>query len=196
MNRIQQIQHCIDKAQKLESKLTEECFKIGGYTSSKIRHLLNNLGELGTEYLEIGVHRASTFVAAMYGNKMKGVAIDNWSEFNEDGTVKAEFLENIKQFGNSVEFIEADCFETELPQNKFDFYLYDGGHGYEEQKKAITQFAKNMQDEFILCVDDYNWEQVSQGTQDGIKEVGLKVLFEANLVYGYHNGFYVALLKK
>jgi len=204
MGKIELIKEAIEKAEKEESRLDDYCFKIGSYSSPKIRHLLNNLGRIfRTEtitpthnYLEVGVHRGGTFVATLFRNNLNGVAIDNWSEFNEDGTVKKEFLENIAPFGDNVKFIENDCFKVELPKDEYSMYLYDGGHGYEEQKLGITYFYPNMKDEFILCVDDYNWEQVSKGTQDGIKEMGLTVLFEQHLIDGYHNGFYVALLKK
>lgn len=204
MGKIGLIKEAIEKAEREESRLDDYCFKIGSYSSPKIRHLLNNLGQIfRTEtiaptynYLEVGVHRGGTFVATLFRNNLNGVAIDNWSEFNEDNTVKKEFLENIKPFGDNVKFIESDCFKVELPKNEYSMYLYDGGHGYEEQKLGITYFYQNMKDEFILCVDDYNWEQVLKGTQDGIKEMGLTVLFEQHLVDGYHNGFYVALLKK
>lgn len=199
MGKIELIKEAIKKAEILESKLDDECFKIGGYTSPKIRHLLNNLGELLKEdddYLEIGSHRAATFVAALFKNKFNATSVDNWSEFNEDGTVRDDFMNNIKQFGDRVTFFEQDCFSISLPKDKYSFYLYDGPHGYEEQKLGVTYFYQNMKDEFILCVDDDKWEQVERGTQDGIKEMGLNILFEKHLVDGYHNGFYVALLKK
>lgn len=203
MDKIELIKSAIEKAEREESKLDAECFKVGGYTSPKIRHLLNNLGGIlavDSKYLEIGVHRGSTFVSTLFKNNIFGTAIDNWSEFNEDGTVKEDFLKNIEPFkdpyGSWVKFIEADCFTTSLPKDEYDMYLYDGGHGYEEQKMGITYFLPSMKDEFILCIDDYNWEQVEKGTQDGISECGLTKLFEIKLTDGYHNGFYVALLKK
>lgn len=204
MGKVDLIKGAIEKAEIEESQLDAECFKIGGYTSPKIRHLLNNLGSIFQtrsivpmyKYLEVGVHRGSTFVSTLFGNNLNGVAIDNWSEFNEDGTVKKEFIENIEPFGDNVMFIENDCFKVDLPKDEYSMYLYDGGHGYEEQKLGITYFYPNMKDEFILCVDDYGWQQVEKGTQDGIKEMGLTVLFEQHLIDGYHNGFYVALLKK
>lgn len=204
MGKIELIKQAIEKAEREESKLDAERLAIGGYTSPKIRHLLNNLGEIFRtdsvtpmhKYLEIGVHRSSTFSSTLFRNNLFGVAIDNWSEFNEDGTVKADFLKNIEPFGDTVQFIESDCFTTSLPKSEYDMYLYDGGHGYEEQKMGITYFLPSMKDEFILCVDDYGWEQVEKGTQDGIAESGLTKLFEIKLTDGYHNGFYVALLKK
>lgn len=204
MGKIELIKEAVEKAEREESKLDDYCFKIGSYSSPKIRHLINNLGGIFKtdtisprySYLEVGVHRGGTFVATLFRNNLYGTAIDNWSEFNEDGTVKKEFLENIKPFGDTVKFIEADCFKTELPKDEYSMYLYDGPHGYEEQKLGITYFYSNMKDEFILCIDDYGWEQVKKGTQDGIKEMGLTVLFEQELIDGYHNGFYVALLKK
>lgn len=199
MDKIELIKQAIEKAEREESKLDEICFKIGGYTSPKIRHLLNNLGEIldsKSSYLEIGSHRGSTFVAALFGNNFKATSIDNWQEFNEDGTVREEFMNNIKRFVERVTFIEQDCFTTSLPKDEYDMYLYDGPHSYEQQKDGITYFLPFMKDEFILCIDDYGWPQVEKGTQDGIAECGLTKLFEIKLTDGYHNGFYVALLKK
>lgn len=196
MNKIEQIKECIQKAENLESKLTEECFAIGGFTSPKIRHLLNNLGSISTSYLEIGVLRGATFVAAMYGNKMKGMAVDNFSEFN-DGTVRDELLKNIAWFPNAV-FIEQDCFTYNYPKNHFDFYNYDGGHSYEQQKDGITVLYPSMKDEFILVVDDSDWEQVMKGTIYGLREVNANIIFERIFTAeeGYHNGFYLALIRK
>lgn len=206
MGKIEEIKKAIEKAERLESKLTDECFQIGGYTSPKIRHLLNNLGAISESYLEIGVHRGSTFVASMYGNDMRAIAMDNWSEFGEDGTAKKDFIENRRKFTTKSLFLEMDCFQFNLNYAEpmlFDLYLYDGNHSYDAQKKAVTHFHKYMADEFILCIDDYQWEDVEKGTQDGIKEMGVEVLFEAELGMGresdlsqYWNGFYVALLKK
>lgn len=201
MGKIEQVQECIEKAERLESKLVQDSpeWLIGGFTSPQIRHLLNNLGSISTSYLEIGVHRGSTFVSAMYGNLMEAVAIDNWSEFNEDNTVRDEFILNSKPFNSKSLFIESDCFKLDASNfNDFDLYLYDGSHGYEEQKLGVTHFYKSMAEEFILCVDDSDWEQVIAGTIDGLKEVNANILFERRFTgfEGYHNGFYVSLIKK
>lgn len=204
MGKIEQIQDAIARADRKESKLPEEVFQIGGYTSDRVRCLLNNLGAISQRYLEIGVHRGSTFVAANFANNMWPFAIDNFSELAEDGTVQNEWNNNRKKFGIDCMFYDQDCFTVDRSQiNNIDFYLYDGNHSYESQKQALTYFIGCMTDEFILVVDDYNWEDVRRGTQEGIFDIGVDVLFEMKIdkpgsdpADGWWNGIYVALLKK
>ncbi len=86
-------------ASSCNSKLDRAAFRARGFTSPKVRHLLNNLGSLeGLDYLEVGVHRGATFVATNYKNALaSATAIDNWSEFAESGTVKDEFLRTARR---------------------------------------------------------------------------------------------------
>lgn len=51
---------------------------------------------------------------------------------------------------------------------KFDIYLYDGGHTYIEQYRALTHFWEVLSDVFILIVDDWNWKPVRGGTMDAL----------------------------
>lgn len=182
------------------SELPEEVLSIGGFTSPNIRNLMNRLGKISTKYLEVGTHRGATFFAATYGNQLKAVAIDNFSEF-EDGTVENEFRSHLKAFNSSALVVKADCFTADIPDSYkgIDLYLYDGAHDYESQKKAITKLIDWMADEFIFCVDDYDWEDVQRGTMDGIAEAGLDILYEIHLSgkpEEWWNGFGVLLLKK
>ena len=58
------------------------------------------------------MHRGATFIAANYGNRLSSaVAIDNWSEFDDDGAVKDEFLRHCATLlrPDSYRFIEQDC---------------------------------------------------------------------------------------
>lgn len=209
MGKIEQIKDAIDMAKIHESKLTEEALRVPGFTSIKIRHLLNNLGAISTNYLEVGSHKGSTLCSACFNNPLKeAVAIDNYSEFNMDGDTKAEFLDNADNFvcmETVFSLIEADCFTVkDLDTRKFDFYLYDGGHSESEQQRAITHFTSNLTDEFILFVDDWQFNGVEIGTRMGIKLAGLEILFECALETrpgehhndAWHNGAYIALLKK
>lgn len=202
MTKIEQIQSAIAQAEDCVSQLTYREFEVGGFTSPKIRHLLNNLGALSTEYLEIGVHRGSTLVATCHGNTLKRfTGVDNFSEF-DDGTVKKELEDNVlnRISGPGSLFFE-DCFRSDLPGRMggfYDMYLYDGAHDYASQKQAISHFLPVLADEFILCVDDTDWSDVINGTNDGIYEAGLKIVWDKLLEGkdGWHNGFYVALIKK
>ena len=91
------------------------------------------------------MHRGATFVAANYKNTLaSATAIDNWSEFAENGTVKDEFLLNCSTLlaPESYRFLEQDCFTVtrdQLPA-PINVYLYDGEHSFDAQRKALTHF--------------------------------------------------------
>ncbi len=209
MDNVNQIKSCIDNAENLKSKLNDDVLSIGGFTSNKIRHLLNNLGEMSRNMFEIGSHRGSTFCSAIYQNIniRNAVCCDNFTEF-DDGTVRQELISNTEKYkykNCNLTFIEKDCFaikKTELPQF-IDLYIYDGAHDYESQKKAFTYFKDFLADECIVVVDDYNWDNVKNGTQDGLIQCGFEILFQKHLGYGvesdgngWWNGLFVGLIKK
>lgn len=210
MNKIQKIQQAITNAEKRQSKLSSEAIRIPFLGSLQIRHLLNNLGEISERYLEIGCHKGGSFNSAVFGNYNLrwGVAIDSFESDKTQGeTAEYQFLKNTLTFmpeSMELRLIRKDCFQVDLEvlPKPFDFYLFDGSHDEESQKKALTYYLPVLADEFIFCVDDYNWPEVQKGTQDGIKECNLEVLFEQYMPSykefdneGWHNGFYVSLLK-
>lgn len=205
MGKIEQIKQSIENAEQGISKLTPEVLSIGGYTSNKIRHLLNNLGTNAIKYFEIGSHLGSTFCSTVYKNEniQLALACDNYSEFN-DGKPKVDFLNNAHKFCKSEwHLIQQDAFTIKGLHMKPDLYLYDGSHSEFAQRMALVHFYNMLTDEFVYLVDDYQWKAVKTGTQDGIKECGFQVLFEQELGMEtpssgieYWNGMYIALLKK
>lgn len=212
MNKIEQIKEAIEKADKFESNLSPEALEVPSLTSLKIRHLLNNLASISTDYCEVGSHRGGTFVSAIYGNTnlRNAVAIDDYSESFFEGDAKSDFTNNASRFApDNVEWelITKDSFSVTKQDFKspfFDMYLYDGDHSLEAQKKALTYFLPFMDKCFIFLCDDFSWERVKIGTLEGIKKCGLKVLFEQEFITpegdppneNWHNGYYIALLEK
>src|SRR3954466_14824729 len=116
----QHVERSIERAEEGLSGLDRAAFQARGFTSPKVRHLLNNLGSLdGLDYLEVGVHRGATFVAANYKNRLSSAtAVDNWSEFADDGKVKGEFLQHCSTLlaPGSWRFLEQDCFTVTREQ--------------------------------------------------------------------------------
>lgn len=196
---------------KIEStKLTREQFDMEGMSSRWNRILLNEIIKDNDLYLEVGVWRGSTFIAALYKNNPKyAVAIDNFSQF---GNFKSEVISSIaKHLPNMAynsKLIDADCFnltEEELasiPSN-INVYFYDGAHEAEDQKNALTYYVDKLADQFIYIVDDWNYEPARIGTRQGIEELGLTVHKEWILPSAYNgdtstwwNGFYLAVCEK
>jgi hypothetical protein len=195
-----------------KSKLTNEVIdSVGGFISPNIRHLLNNLGEISTNYVDCGSHVGSSLISTVYGNDnlKSAIAIDNWSLFSsEQHDSRSEFFKNCDKFiYGKYKAVEKDCYtvtKQDLP-NQVDLYLYDAGHSAEETAKGITWFKQFMADEFILLVDDFWWDSVQLGTWNGIKEAGLNIIWATTLdngirsscsESGWWNGYFCALVKK
>lgn len=198
------IEKCIIDAQNEISKLTPDILSIEGMSSKFNRHLLNNLGSEfnNFNYLEIGVHKGSTYVSSLFGNNVKNAwAIDDWSEFQNQ---QAYFLGNCERFGVPVNFMNKNCFEVDTSAIRdVNFYLYDGNHWTDKTAKGLTYFYDSFADEFLYVVDDFDWEGVRQGAEQGIQECNFKIKYykylESNVgnnENGWWNGLGIYILSK
>src|ERR1700676_782571 len=79
-----------DKAQLGTYRLPEEIRGIEGMSGQKYRSLVNSLVRAYPDphYLEIGSWAGSTATAALHGNSVQALCIDNWSQF---GGPRTEF---------------------------------------------------------------------------------------------------------
>ena len=210
--KIEAIKGAIERANNLQSKMDATAWAVPALSSLRIRHLMNNLGAISTRYMECGVHKGGLFCSTLRNNFFNGLAaIDNWaSDDTSDDKAFPQFRDNVEKcmpLGQClmIDTRKSDTFSvdpTTLLMQPYDLYLYDADHSYESQKRAMTYFLPAMADEFILCVDDYDWEDVWKGTQDGLKDAGVEILYEHAFIgndhdnMGWWNGFYVALIRK
>lgn len=207
--KIEAIKEAIRMADDRQSPNGTSTYEVPALTSLKIRHLLNNIGALGTNYLEVGVHRGGTFTASVAGNSnLKYItAVDSFESDMSGEGARVDFLANAekhKPSGSIFKLVIGDSFSVDLKEfvSGVDIYLYDGDHSEESQLKALTYYLPLLTEEFIFLCDDYDWIEVQKGTQDGIKKAGLEILFDKYIVgnnhdnMAYWNGFYIALLKK
>ncbi len=205
---IDHVKKSIELADQQSSNLIPEILCIEGMSSSRVRHLLNNLCTLiNGSYLEIGTWKGSTFVSALFDNTntlKKAIAIDNWSEF---GDVKNDFLAATQKFlpAESFTFYESNAFSIDLNllTNPVNIYFYDGNHSTDSQYKAFSYFNSIFADTFIAVIDDWNWESVKKGTYNAFRDLGYTILFEQSLPgkvasdkENWWNGLYVAVIKK
>lgn len=118
---IEHVRTSIRKATIGVSKLSGAALAVDGMSSSKVRHLLNNLCSLqGTSYLEIGSYKGSTLVAALVGNEgtlARASAVDDFSQF---GGPRQAFWENVDahidsklRHSSRFLFVEDDAFTDE-----------------------------------------------------------------------------------
>lgn len=206
-NLTEHIQQSIVKAIGDKSKLNSEILLLKGMSSPRNRHLLNNiLNTPNVNYLEIGVHKGSTFISALYQNKVNSAyAIDNWSEFNDDNP-KICFLKNCDDYNIiNFAFLESDSFKLNLCsiKHKINIYFYDGEHSAESTCKALTYYYDILDEEFIFIVDDYDWVDVQKGVKIGIESCKLNIIYERQLKADFcgdnntwWNGLYISILKK
>jgi hypothetical protein len=206
------VELAFENAEKGESKITDGILNMIGMTGIKTRHFYNNLlNKDDARYLEIGTWKGSSVCSAMCGNKAMIVCIDNWSEF---GGPKNEFLQNFANYkgDNEARFIEQDCYKVDISQlPKFNIYMYDGNHTENSHYKALIHYYNCLDDMFVFIVDDWNWKDVRNGTNDALKQLNLSVMYEREIkttnddscvIWGseeqkqWHNGIYVAILKK
>lgn len=188
--KIKAIKEAINKADRFESKLSAQAIMVPFLGSLKIRALLNNLGELATHICDIGCHKSGSMSSMLYGNNniKSATAIDSWAsdETNEDKAYP-QFLENTQKFKPAItelNVIVGDCWEIDLSliPNKIDLYSYDAGHSRIEQRDALIYYKDMLADEFIFVCDDWAYQQVKEGTLEGIKDGGYEVLFEKELL--------------
>ena len=176
------VEIAFEKAERGESKITQEIIDMEGMSGIKTRHFYNNLlNRADARYLEIGTWKGSSVCSAMCGNQAKVVCIDNWSQF---GGPKSEFLTNFKKYkgDNYAMFIEKDCYQVDvdgLPS--FNIYMYDGEHSKENHGRALTHYYQCLDDMFVFIVDDWNWRQVREGTLESFTKLQLEVLYSKEI---------------
>lgn len=200
MNLIEHIDKSIELAENHQSKLCSAIMEYDGMSGYKTRHLFNNLCNIdGITHCEVGVYKGACSSSAIFNNRINGIFIDNWSQFEKDFNVsgrnnkfsktKEQFLYNLDMANKystirplSISVIEKDYKKVQLPEEvKIDSYFYDGPHSRQHQVDGIKQFYKNFKDEFILIVDDF-WTLEDGGNEcnredtfTAIKELNLKI---------------------
>jgi len=186
---------------------------IDGMSGQKYRTFINNFvgSHPDARYLEIGSWQGSTAAAALNGNSVKALCIDNWSQF---GGPKSAFLANIKRVRSQspdvdFRFIENDfrCVDyTSL--GRFNIFLFDGPHEERDQYDGIMVARPALERSFVLIVDDWNWRQVRLGTFRAIRNAGYSIAASVEIrttqdnthapVHGknsdWHNGYFIAVL--
>ena len=206
------VELAFERAERGQSKINDGIIMMEGMSGIKTRHFYNNLlNREDARYLEIGTWKGSSVCSAMCGNQAKVVCIDNWSQF---GGPKEEFMANFKRYkgSNHAMFIEKDCYEVDVDSlPSFNIYMYDGEHSKENHSRALTHFYNCLDDMFVFIVDDWNWKQVREGTMESFTQLNLEVLYskeirttfnDRDVIFGspeqrrWHNGIYVAILKK
>ena len=83
---------------------------------------------------------------------------------------------------------------AKVHKGKIGFYIYDGGHLYQDQLKGLQVAEPYFTDNCLVLVDDTNWDDPRQATLDFMKnspneyKLLLDVKTFRNGHITYHNG--------
>jgi len=217
-NYIKNIKESFENALEYKSKLPSWILDLDGMSGKKYRHFINNLisSIYNPRYLEIGTWQGSTFCSAIFDNNVVGYAVDNWSEF---GGPKEQFEKNVKKcieeskedLDLQTTFEENNFTDVEyLKIGKYNVYLFDGPHTYEDQYNALSLASDALDNEYIYICDDWNWQHLREATHKAIDELGIEVLYSIELLTSqedyengishqnsdWHNGYYIGVMRK
>jgi hypothetical protein len=161
-----------------ETRLSEDALALPGLSDRSMRLLLNNLGAGIRTYVEVGTYMGSTLIAAAYGNEsLTAIGIDNFSERfatpEPDTDIRHTLHGTVSRLAPHARVIEADFkgLDPHTVPAEIDCFLYDGAHDYTSQHAGVVHFANRFADECILLIDDWNGEDVRNGTYQGLAEL-------------------------
>jgi hypothetical protein len=211
------VRNALRRAIEGQSKVTPELLSILGMSGKLYRMFINNLVESTPDarYLEVGSWAGSTLCSAIYGNKVRALAIDNWSQFDGPQHLFFSHLSAFVGKESAVSFFNSDF--RAVPYGalgKFNIYLFDGPHEYQDQYDGLALAKDALDDEIVFIVDDWNWPGVRAGTHDAIRDAGWKLAYsveirstdndrhpgDQGLPQGpdsdWHNGYFIGVLRR
>lgn len=207
----------IEKAYDERSRCSNETLQIGGMSTPKVRHFINNLCSMErAKYLEVGSFKGSTFCSAIDNNpKAEATAIENFSQFtdspNPNGAsnkdvllqnIAATIKRNAYERRAKLQLIVSDF--TAVDKSRIDgcnIYFYDGAHDAGSQYHAFTHMNDVFENVFIAVVDDWFCGQggPQKGTFDAFKQLNYHIHYLEELPLGpelFHGGLGVMVIEK
>lgn len=200
----------IDEAIKqAEAGMPADLPVVEGFSSDRVRRLLNWLCQLeGANYLEIGTHKGSTLIPALWGNRALASCIDIWTAHWALGNAQRADLEaNLVEYlpGREVNVVEEDMFTVDLGLlvPEVNVYFFDGPHSREGQYQAFVHYNLIFAPRFIALVDDWNCIEAREETMRAFDDLHYEV--EAQWVLPatpcrdterWWNGLFVAIVNK
>jgi protein O-GlcNAc transferase len=180
-NLTQQYQHWdTEQVQPRHPDFEQILAAVPGMTTANVQQLLNGaVAGLGEDeiYCEIGTYLGSTLIGALWQHpQVMAYAVDNFAEYNPDGSNYAQLAGNLERFGleDQVYFFDQDFedFFSDLRQledpPKIGVYFYDGAHDYRSTLMGLLLVTPFLADEALIILDDYNWQSVRQAAWDFI----------------------------
>ncbi len=152
---------------------------LDGLSSVRILGLLQRLAKEYCDpsqhaYLEVGVFRGLTLLHVAFAAPALAVlGVDNFSQFDRDGTNQARVREGIAALGlGNVRLIDRgfeEAFgapEELLEGRRLRVYFVDGPHDYRSQLMCLMLARPLLDPHAVIIVDDANNEHVRQASAD------------------------------
>lgn len=158
-----------------------QSYAVGGFCGKHTRMLLNRLcsGPVAS-YLEVGVLHGATLCAAIEGNSVRAVGIDNFCQ-PDFGAHPGVTLANIARYGQANLLISDAFLLDAAALGPVDLFFYDGEHSEHATARAMPWIAPALARAALIIVDDYSWPDVRNGARRGLAESGLRVCWEQEL---------------
>jgi hypothetical protein len=146
-------------------------------------------------YLNIGVLCGYSLFAGMINTRNKVIGVDNFSQISISNEEELFFLKYNILKNTSHSFFQEDYklfLENFYNQNqKIDFYYYDAGHSYEDQRDNLLIADNILNKNSLILIDDIGRPEVTNGTLDAlVKLKNYKILDEVRTVNARHPNFW------
>jgi len=187
----------------------ENNINIMGLTSPRVQNLLYGLSKHCNNYLEIGSAMGATAAAVAQNNDIQIHCVDKWEEniqpeldvFALPNNTKKEFDKNVS--GDNITIHDSDLFAVDKSKlNDIDLFFYDGPHDEITTAQAVEYYADTLADTAILVFDDFNWQGVVSGANQGIQNAGLTVINHRVITNNvenptqWWNGLYILVVQR
>lgn len=177
---VEVIEDCLDQAQDDKSSISEFALAVPGMSGSAYRKFINNYAKSieNPAYIEIGTWKGSTLCAAIDGvENIRAVAVDN---FSYGGATMDDVNHNVlttRTQSADITVLDQNFEDFDFTaQGKFNIYLYDGGHTEEDQYNGIVRAIPALEEVALVIIDDWDTQEVKDGTYRAFAEPGLEVL--------------------
>jgi len=122
-------------------------------------------------YLEVGTYRGLSLINVAKNNPDKAsFGIDNFSQFNSDGSNKNAVYAAMALYDVSATLIDKDFEEALLNfDRKVGVYFVDGPHDYRSQYLCLDFGRRSMITGGVIVIDDANYEHVRRANNDWLR---------------------------
>jgi hypothetical protein len=209
------VQKSFQIALQNQREIDSGVYEVGGFCGRKFRLFLNTLIATidDARYLEIGIYQGATFCAAISGNAVRAVGIDDWC-WDKGQRLGSLFFANLSKhhsFATRVSILEQDFRSVDFSSiGSFNVMFYDGSHSEQDQYDGVCAPLKALDNEAVVIVDDWNLEEVRRGTMRAINDSQLRISYALEVRTSFdntvpafsgghsdwHNGTYVAVVDK